>query len=149
MIKHNFDQLKFNQPTPCHFKECSAYKIQLHGIEWNVSLSADWDQSPTKKKKKKVIRTSISFREKLLMILELDSSLVRNRPITFSQRKLSSSKVLIFALPLNICFVFPLSFRFVGFVTFFSQRLLLELHIKIVTKCNGKIFTFSSLNICK
>ncbi len=26
-------------------------KIQLHGIEWIVSLSADWDQSPTKRKK--------------------------------------------------------------------------------------------------
>ena len=25
--------------------------LQLHGIEWIVSLSADWDQSPTKKKK--------------------------------------------------------------------------------------------------
>jgi hypothetical protein len=97
--------------------------------------------------KNKVIRSSSSFREKDLMILELDSSLVRNRPITFSQRKLSSSKVLIFALPLNICFVF----LFVSSVLwpFFSQRLLLELHIKIVTKCNGKIFTFSSLNICK
>ncbi len=32
------------------FEEWSAYKIQLHGIEWIVSLSADWDQSPTKKK---------------------------------------------------------------------------------------------------
>ncbi len=32
----------------------STYKIQLHGIEWIVSLSADWDQSPTKKKKKKI-----------------------------------------------------------------------------------------------
>jgi hypothetical protein len=30
-----------------------AYKIQLHGNEWIVSLSADWDQSPKKKKKKK------------------------------------------------------------------------------------------------
>ncbi len=27
--------------------------IQLHGIEWIVSLSADLDQSPKKKKKKK------------------------------------------------------------------------------------------------
>ncbi len=35
------------------FVEWSAYKIQLHGIEWIVSLSADWDQSPKKKKKKK------------------------------------------------------------------------------------------------
>jgi hypothetical protein len=35
------------------FEEWLAYKIQLHGIEWIVSLSADWDQSPTKKKKKK------------------------------------------------------------------------------------------------
>jgi hypothetical protein len=26
------------------FEEWSAYKIQLHGIEWIVSLSADWDQ---------------------------------------------------------------------------------------------------------
>jgi hypothetical protein len=32
------------------FEEWSAYKIHLHGIEWIVSLSADWDQSPTKKK---------------------------------------------------------------------------------------------------
>jgi hypothetical protein len=31
------------------FEEWSAYKIQLHGIEWIVSLSTDWDQSPTKK----------------------------------------------------------------------------------------------------
>ncbi len=31
------------------FEEWSAYKIQLHGIEWIVSLSADWDQSSTKK----------------------------------------------------------------------------------------------------
>ena len=31
------------------FEEWSAYKIQLHGIEWIVSLLADWDQSPTKK----------------------------------------------------------------------------------------------------
>ena len=30
------------------FEEWSAYKIQLHGIEWIVSLSADWDQSPKK-----------------------------------------------------------------------------------------------------
>jgi len=36
------------------FEEWSAYKIQLHGIEWIVSLSADWDQSPTKKPKKNV-----------------------------------------------------------------------------------------------
>jgi hypothetical protein len=35
------------------FEEWPAYKIQLHGIEWIESLSADWDQSPTKKKKKK------------------------------------------------------------------------------------------------
>ena len=34
------------------FEEWSAYKIQLHGIEWIVSLSADWDQSPKKTKKK-------------------------------------------------------------------------------------------------
>jgi hypothetical protein len=34
-----------------NFEEWSAYKIQLHDIEWIVSLSADWDQSPTKKKK--------------------------------------------------------------------------------------------------
>ncbi len=32
------------------FEEWSAYKIQLHGIEWIVSLSADWDQSQLKKK---------------------------------------------------------------------------------------------------
>ncbi len=31
------------------FEEWSAYKIQLHGKEWIVSLSTDWDQSPTKK----------------------------------------------------------------------------------------------------
>jgi hypothetical protein len=31
------------------FEKWSAYKIQLHGFEWIVSLSADWDQSPTKK----------------------------------------------------------------------------------------------------
>ncbi len=36
-------------------EEWSAYKIQLHGIEWIVSWSADWDQSPTKKTKKKNI----------------------------------------------------------------------------------------------
>jgi len=35
------------------FVEWLAYKIQLHGNEWIVSLSADWDQSPKKKKKKK------------------------------------------------------------------------------------------------
>ena len=34
------------------FEEWLAYKIQLHGIEWIVSLWADWDQSPKKKKKK-------------------------------------------------------------------------------------------------
>jgi hypothetical protein len=34
------------------FEEWSAHKIQLHGIEWIVSLSADWDQSPKKTKKK-------------------------------------------------------------------------------------------------
>ncbi len=34
------------------FVELSAYKTQLHGIEWIVSLSADWDQSPKKKQKK-------------------------------------------------------------------------------------------------
>ncbi len=32
------------------FEEWLAYKIQLRGIEWIVCLSADWDQSPTKKK---------------------------------------------------------------------------------------------------
>jgi hypothetical protein len=32
------------------FEEWSAYKIQLHGTEWIVSLSADWDQSPRTKK---------------------------------------------------------------------------------------------------
>jgi hypothetical protein len=31
------------------FEEWSAYKIQLHGIEWIVSLSGDWDQSLSKK----------------------------------------------------------------------------------------------------
>ena len=30
----------------------SAYKIQLHGTEWIVSLSADWEQSPKTKQKK-------------------------------------------------------------------------------------------------
>ena len=34
------------------FEEWSAYKIQLHGIEWIVSLSVDKDQTPKKKKKK-------------------------------------------------------------------------------------------------
>ncbi len=33
------------------FEEWSAYKIQLHGIEWIVSLTADWDQSPKKEKR--------------------------------------------------------------------------------------------------
>jgi hypothetical protein len=33
------------------FVELSAYKIQLHGTEWIVSLSANWDQSPTTTKK--------------------------------------------------------------------------------------------------
>ena len=28
--------------------ELSSYKIQLHGLEWNESSSADWDQNPTK-----------------------------------------------------------------------------------------------------
>ncbi len=32
------------------FEEWLAYKIQLHGIEWIVSLSANWDQSPKKKR---------------------------------------------------------------------------------------------------
>ncbi len=32
------------------FEEWSAYKIQLHGIEWIVSLSADWDKQTTNKK---------------------------------------------------------------------------------------------------
>ena len=35
-----------------------AYKIQLHGIEWIVSLSADWDQSPTTTTKKKGINNN-------------------------------------------------------------------------------------------
>ncbi len=37
------------------FEEWSAYKIQLHGTEWivSVSLSADWDQSPPPPPKKK------------------------------------------------------------------------------------------------
>ena len=35
------------------FVEWLAYKIQLHGNEWIVSLSADWDQSPKPKKNKK------------------------------------------------------------------------------------------------
>ncbi len=39
------------------FEEWSAYKIQLHGIEWIVSLLADWDQSPTTTKKKKLYRS--------------------------------------------------------------------------------------------
>jgi hypothetical protein len=33
------------------FGEWSAYKIQLHGIEWIVNLSAEWDQNPTTTKK--------------------------------------------------------------------------------------------------
>jgi hypothetical protein len=37
------------------FEEWSAYEIQLHGIEWIVSLSADWYQSPTKKKSSSLI----------------------------------------------------------------------------------------------
>jgi hypothetical protein len=32
------------------FEEWSAYKIQLHSIEWIVDLSANWDQRPKKKK---------------------------------------------------------------------------------------------------
>jgi hypothetical protein len=32
-----------------NFEEWLAYKIQLHGNEWIVNLSADWDQSPKKK----------------------------------------------------------------------------------------------------
>ncbi len=35
------------------FEEWLAYKIQLHGIEWIVSLSANRDKKPKKKKKKK------------------------------------------------------------------------------------------------
>jgi hypothetical protein len=31
------------------FEEWLAYKIQLHGTEWIVNLSADWYQSPKKK----------------------------------------------------------------------------------------------------
>ncbi len=31
------------------FEEWLAYKIQLHGTEWIVSLSANWDQTKTKK----------------------------------------------------------------------------------------------------
>jgi hypothetical protein len=31
------------------FEDWSAYKIQLHGSEWIVSLSADWDQKVKKK----------------------------------------------------------------------------------------------------
>ncbi len=34
------------------FEEWSAFKIQPHGIEWIVSLSANWYQSPTNKKQK-------------------------------------------------------------------------------------------------
>jgi hypothetical protein len=33
------------------FEECLAYKIQLHGTEWIVSLSANWDKSPKKQQK--------------------------------------------------------------------------------------------------
>ncbi len=44
------------------FKEWLAYKIQLHGIEWIVSLSANWDQSPTKQKKSSVY---LKFRDVL------------------------------------------------------------------------------------
>ncbi len=44
------------------FEEWLAYKIQLHGNEWIVSLSADWDQSPTKTKTKKKSKiSSIKF----------------------------------------------------------------------------------------
>ena len=32
--------------------ELLAYKIQLHGLEWNASLSAEWDNVPQKNKKK-------------------------------------------------------------------------------------------------
>ncbi len=33
------------------FEEWLAYKIQLHGIDWIVSLPDDWDQSPKEHKK--------------------------------------------------------------------------------------------------
>ncbi len=41
------------------FVELSAYKIQLRGTEWIVSLSADWDQSPTTTKKKHVLVSGV------------------------------------------------------------------------------------------
>ncbi len=53
------------------FEEWSAYKIQLHGIEWIVSLSADWDQSPTKKKTKK---KTLSIKNKWLKWANMSKS---------------------------------------------------------------------------
>jgi hypothetical protein len=41
------------------FEECLTYKTQLHGTEWIVSLSADWEQKP--KKKKCFYRSNKSF----------------------------------------------------------------------------------------
>ncbi len=47
------------------FVEWLAYKIPLHGNEWFVSLSADWDQSPKKKKlKSSTIKKSSFFKQK-------------------------------------------------------------------------------------
>ncbi len=39
------------------FEEWSAYKIQLRGTEWIVSLSADWDQ----RKKQKILSTAVKY----------------------------------------------------------------------------------------
>jgi hypothetical protein len=55
------------------FEEWSAYKIQLNGIEWIVSLSADWDQSLKKKKKKKELQVTLKNALKKIDVLDVKS----------------------------------------------------------------------------
>ncbi len=49
------------------FEEWSAHKIQLHGIEWIVSLSADWDQSPTTTTKQKMLKSHLIWNKQSIL----------------------------------------------------------------------------------
>jgi hypothetical protein len=68
----------------------SAYKIQLHGTEWIVSLSADWDQSPTKKKKKKI------FRALFKKYVKINATFFIAKSSKFQSQKLNSNAESVF-----------------------------------------------------
>ena len=70
--------------------ELSAYKIQLHGLKWNKSLSADWGLCPTKKNSFSH-QKCFDFIQNMQLMCSLHTSSIKN-----AKCKILSSNVIDF-----------------------------------------------------